>query len=65
VSIRSDGASVNDAPTVAGEVFHVSAEAVGPTSILKLPAGRFMRLLSESPALASAVIEDAKQRSPN
>jgi len=62
VSIRSDGASVNDAPTVAGEVYHVSAEAVGPTTILKLPAGRFTRLLSESPALAAAVIEDAKQK---
>jgi CRP-like cAMP-binding protein len=62
VSIRADGASINDAPTVAGEVFHVSAEAVGPTSLLKLPAGRFMRLLSESPALAVAALDDAKRK---
>lgn len=62
VSVRSDGASVNDAPTVAGEAFHVSAEAVGPTSILKLPAGRFARLMSESPALAAAALDDAKRK---
>jgi CRP-like cAMP-binding protein len=62
VSIRSDGASVNDAPTVTGEAFHVSAEAVGPTSILKLPAGRFARLMSESPALAAAALDDAKRK---
>ena len=62
VSIRSDGASVNDAPTVAGEAFHVSAEAVGPTSILKLPAGQFARLMSELPALATAALDDAKRK---
>ena len=62
VNIRSDGASVNDAPTVTGEAFHVSAEAVGPTSILKLPAGRFARLMSESPALAAAALDDAKRK---
>ncbi len=62
VSIRSDRASLNDAPTATDEVFQVSAEAVGPTSILKLPAGRFIRMLSETPALAAAVIGDAKQK---
>lgn len=62
VCIRTDGDSINDAPTVAGEIFHVSAEAVGPTSILKVPAGRFMRVLSESPSLAAATIENSKQK---
>ncbi|MGA8172827.1 MAG: Crp/Fnr family transcriptional regulator [Methylocystis sp.] len=62
IDIRSDHASVYDAPTAAGEIFHVSGEAVGPTAILKLPAGRFVRLLSESPVLAMAAIEDGKRK---
>ncbi len=62
VCIRSDGASVYEAPTAAGEIFPVSAEAVGPTSILKLPAGRFLRLLSDSASLAAAALEDAKRK---
>lgn len=62
VCIRSDGATINDAPTAAGELFHISAEAVGLTSILKLPAGRFMRLMSKSPALAAAALDDAKRK---
>ena len=62
VCIRSDGATINDAPTSAGELFHVSAEAVGLTSIMKLPAGRFTRLMWESPALAAAALDDAKRK---
>jgi len=62
VCIRSDGASVNEAPTAAGEIFHVSAEAVGPTAILKLPAGRFLRMLADSAALATAALEDARRK---
>jgi CRP-like cAMP-binding protein len=62
VSIRSDGSTINEAPTSQGEMFRVSAEAVGPTTILKLPAGRFMRLFSESPSLAFAAVEDAKRK---
>lgn len=62
VCIRADGASINDPPTATGEVFLVSAEAVGPTSILKLPAGRFARLSFDSPSLAAAALEDAKRK---
>ena len=60
VCIRSDGATINDAPTAAGELFHISA--IRFTSILKLPAGRFMRLMSKSPALAAAALDDAKRK---
>jgi CRP/FNR family transcriptional regulator, dissimilatory nitrate respiration regulator len=62
VCIRSDRASISDPPTVPDETFQLSAEAVGPTSILRVPAGRFMRVMSESPALATAAINDAKQK---
>jgi CRP-like cAMP-binding protein len=62
ICIRSDGATVGTAPSASGEVSNVSAEAIGPSTILKLPAGRFVRLLSESPALAMATLEDAKRQ---
>jgi CRP-like cAMP-binding protein len=62
ISIRTDGAAITDVPSKSGEIFHVSAEAVGPTAILKVHAGRFTRLLSESPSLAAAALEDAKRK---
>jgi CRP/FNR family transcriptional regulator, dissimilatory nitrate respiration regulator len=62
VCVCSGGASISDPPTVPNETFQVSAEAVGTTSVLKVPAGRFMRIFSESPALAAAALGDAKQR---
>ncbi len=40
----------------------MSAESIGATSLLKLPAGRFMRLLAESPALSAAMIRDGKEK---
>jgi CRP/FNR family transcriptional regulator, dissimilatory nitrate respiration regulator len=62
VCVCSGGSSICDPPTVPNETFQVSAEAVGATSVLKVPAGRFMRILSESPTLAAATLDDAKQR---
>ena len=62
IGILSNGDSINDAPSRSDETYRVSAEAVGPTSVLKLPAGRFTRLIRESPSLAEAVIRDAKHR---
>jgi len=62
IGIRSDGETVGEAPTSPNELYRVSAEAVGPTSVLKLPAGRFARLMKESPALCAAVTQDAKDK---
>lgn len=62
IGVLSNGDSINDAPISADEAHRISAEAVGPTTVLKLPAGRFTRLVRESPSLAEAVMRDAKQR---
>ncbi len=62
VCIRSDGESVNDPPTSSDETYPTSAEAVGPTTVVKFPAARFMRLMAESPKLAAAVIRDGKEK---
>ncbi|WP_244430828.1 Crp/Fnr family transcriptional regulator [Methylocystis sp. ATCC 49242] len=62
IGIRSDGETVGEPPSNANEIYRVSAEAVGQTSVLKLPAARFARLMKESPALSSAVTQDAKDK---
>lgn len=62
ITIVSDGESVGDAPTGVGEAYRVSAEAAAPTSVLKLPAGRFARSMRESPALCAAMMQDAKEK---
>lgn len=62
IGISSDGETVGETPLSANETYRVSAEAVGPTSILKFPAARFARLMKESPALGAAVVQDAKDK---
>ncbi len=62
IGIRADGETIGETPMRADEVHSLSAEAVGPTTALKLPAARFARLVKESPALCAAVIQDAKDR---
>jgi CRP-like cAMP-binding protein len=62
IGIRSNGETVGEPPTNAGETFRVSAEAIGPTSVLKIPAARFLRLMKESPALYAAVVQDGKDK---
>ncbi|MGJ0512723.1 Crp/Fnr family transcriptional regulator [Methylocystis sp.] len=61
IGIRSDGEMIGEAPTDADEIHTLSAEAVGPTRALKLPAARFARLLKESPSLCAAVMQDSKE----
>jgi len=62
VGIRGKGENVGDAPALGGETYGVSAEAVGAVSVVKLPAGRFARLLRESPALCAAMMQDARDK---
>ena len=62
ISILSQGESVNIAPPGADEVYNICAEAVGSASVLKLPAGRFARLMRESPSLAEATLRDAREK---
>lgn len=62
IGIRGRGDSVGDAPALGGETYRVSAEAVGATSVIKLPAGRFARLLRESPSLCAAMMQDAREK---
>jgi len=61
IAMRADGASLNEAPIRAGETHHYSAETVGRATALKIPAGRFARLMADHPSLALAAIADAKR----
>jgi len=60
VGIRAGGEMIGDAPTDANEIHALSAEAVGATRVLKLPAARFAKLLKESPSLCAAVMQNSK-----
>ena len=62
IAIRADGETVSEPLNASNEAYRVSAEAVGPTAIIKLPAQRFARLLKESPALCAALRQDAKDK---
>lgn len=62
VGISSDGETVGEPPASANETCRVSAEAIGPTSVLKIPAPRFARLMKESPSLCMAVMQDGKDK---
>lgn len=62
INICSGGESVCEALAPEGGFYRVSAEAVGPVSALRLSAARFARVLSESPALAAAVIDEATSK---
>ena len=61
ISLRTDGASLTEAPVRADETHHYSAEAVGPATALKIPAGRFARLMADNSSLALAALADAKR----
>jgi CRP/FNR family transcriptional regulator, dissimilatory nitrate respiration regulator len=61
VCIRSDLAAITASPSCGEEVFDVSAEAVGTTSVLKFPSGRFVRIMADSPTLALAALEETKR----
>ncbi|ARN81786.1 Crp/Fnr family transcriptional regulator [Methylocystis bryophila] len=61
ISMRTEGASLNEAAARADETHHYSAEAVGPATALKIPAGRLARFMAENPSLALAALADAKR----
>ncbi|PPD42644.1 MAG: Crp/Fnr family transcriptional regulator [Methylocystis sp.] len=62
IGIRADGETVGEPPMDANEHYRVSAEAIGPTSVLKIPAARFARLMKESQSLCAAVVKDSKDK---
>lgn len=62
IGIRSDGETVGEPPSTPTESYRVSAEAIGPTVVVKFPAARFTRLMKESPALCAAVVQDEKDK---
>jgi CRP-like cAMP-binding protein len=62
IAVRSDGETVGEAPSSPTENYHVSAEAIGQTSVVKFPAARFARLMKESPALCAAILQDGKDK---
>jgi CRP-like cAMP-binding protein len=62
IGVRGDGETVGEPPTAAREVYHVSAESVGRTFVLKFPAARFTRLMQESPTLCASVRQDYKDK---
>jgi CRP-like cAMP-binding protein len=62
IGIRAHGETVGEPPMTAGESHGVSAEAIGQTAVVKIPAARFARMMRESPALFSAVVQDGKDK---
>ncbi len=62
IGIRADGETVGEPPTEVVETHRISAEAIGPTSVLKIPAARFLRFMKESPPLCAAVVQDSKDK---
>jgi CRP-like cAMP-binding protein len=62
IGVRSNGETVGEPPMNANESYHVSAEAVGPTTVVKFPAARFTRMMKESPALFVAMVQDGKDK---
>ena len=61
IGIRSAGEMIGEAPTQTDDIHMVSAEAIGATKALKLPAQRFSRQLKESPSLCAAVIRASRE----
>jgi CRP/FNR family transcriptional regulator, dissimilatory nitrate respiration regulator len=61
ICIRSERAAITEPPSSGDEIFHVTAEAVGTACVLKIPSGRFIRLMADSPILALAALEEAKR----
>lgn len=62
IAIRASGETIVEPVMGPEEPCGVSAETVGPTMILKVPAARFARLARESAALGAAVAQDATRR---
>lgn len=62
IGVRADGETLGEPVSGGNDVYGVSAEAVGATSVMKLPAQRFARLMKESPSLCSAVAADARNK---
>jgi CRP-like cAMP-binding protein len=62
IGVRTNGETVGEPPTGANESYRVSAEAVGPTTVVKFPAPRFTRMMKESLALFAAMVQDGKDK---
>lgn len=62
IAIRSEGEPVIEPFAAPGAPCGVSAETVGMTTMLRIPAARFARLAKESAALGAAIAEDARVR---
>jgi CRP-like cAMP-binding protein len=62
IAIRCEGESVIEPLAVPGEPCGVSAETVGVTTLLRIPAARFVRLAKETSALGAAIADDARAR---
>ncbi len=62
IAIRSNGETIVEPVMGPEETCGVSAEAIGPATIVKVPAARFARLVRQSGALSAAVALDASRR---
>ncbi len=62
IAIRANGETLVEPVMGPDETYGVSAETVGPTTVVKVPAARFARLARDSVALGAAVAQDAKNR---
>jgi CRP-like cAMP-binding protein len=62
IAIRANGETIVDPVMGPEETCGVSAETIGPATIIKVPAARFARLARESAGLGAAVAQDATRR---
>lgn len=62
IAIRATGETIVEPVMGPDETCGLSAETIGPATILKVPAARFARLSRESGALGAAVAQDATRR---
>ena len=62
IAIRATGETIVEPVMGPEETCGVSAETIGPTTIVKVPVARFARLARESTALGAAVAQDATRR---
>ena len=62
IAIRTDGEALIEPCTGSTDVYSVSAETIGQSTLVKIPATRFVRFLRDSASLNLAVMKDAKEK---
>ena len=62
IAIRTDGETLIEPCTGPTDLYGVSAETIGHSTLVKIPVTRFARFLRDSASLNLAVMKDAKEK---